>query len=433
MAKPKNTPPPEQQPESVNAATGGGKPDQPAGVGMAPAAAAAAQADQAQTLAQIQAQQLATAAQVAQTKGPQSAPQVWPAQPPESANAAASGGPPDQPASLTGGVPIPNNPSTGLPIGGPTGLGSGGSDASDLAALLAAQNAANAATAQQSEQSALLTIEQTLASYGFSGSALQGLVTFAWNEIVNGTSAAQVALDIQNQPAFIQQFPAISERISAGLPPITPAEYLSTLDSYTQTLVAAGINPSEVNLNGLVAQDVSPTELSDRIQQGYMVLSTAAPDVLNALQNYFGIGSGDLVQWATNTGNSEQKILQQVAAAQIGGAATQSGFMGANNSNMQTPVNASLATLLAQQGVTYGQAQSGFANLATQAQLYGNLPGQGQVRNGWTTDQLAQAQFNGGPGEQQLQQQAQREENYFKAGTGVGTSGSQTAVGAFQR
>jgi hypothetical protein len=416
-----------QQPESVAAATSPKGPDEPAGTastGMSPQ----------QQLAAQQAAQLSAAATTAQRLGNEPQP-AFPAQPPESATAATSPAGPDQPIIPAAIGAAAANIGQSLGAAGGTGLGNiagGGSDAAALAELAAAQQQANAQAAQQSNQSALLTIEQTLSSYGFSGSDLQSLVTFAWNAIVAGTPSAQVVLDIQNQPAFIQEFPYISQRIAAGLPPITPAEGLATKDSMTQTLVAAGINPAQVDLNNLIALDVSPTELSDRIQQGYMVLSTADPDVLNALQNYYGISSGDLVQWATNPAENEQKILQQVAAAQIGGAATQSGFMGANNQNMQLPVNSQLATLLAQQGVSYPTAQSGFANLATQAQLYNPLPGQGQVRQ-YDTNQLAQAQFEGGPAEQQLQLEAQRQEAYFKAGTGVGTSGSQTAVGPYQR
>jgi hypothetical protein len=301
----------------------------------------------------------------------------------------------------------------------------------------AATKAATAQATQAANQSALLQIEQTLSTYGFSGSNLQSLVNFAWGEIVSGTSAAQVALNLQNQPAFEATFPAIKQRVAAGLPPITPAEYLSTEDSYTQTLVSAGINPTSIDLNDLIAKDVSPTELNDRIQQGYVAVAMAPQDVIHAMQSYYGVTPGQLVQHFTDPDISESVLLQQAAAAQIGGAATGSGFMGANQANMQTPVNAALAKQLAQQGVTYSQAQTGFAQLANEAQLYTPLPGQGQVRgNGgapYTTSQLAEAQFFGGPAEQALELQAQQEENYFKQGVGVGTSGQQTAAGTYQR
>jgi hypothetical protein len=309
-----------------------------------------------------------------------------------------------------------------------------------LAALQAQMDdliAQNKASTQAANESALAQIKSTLTSYGFTAAQVTSLSAFAWGEIQANIDPTQVSLDLQSQPAFIEKFPAIKERVTAGLPPITPAEYLSTLDSYTQSLNAAGINPSTVNLNNLVAKDVSPTELSDRIQQGYLAISLAPPDVISAMQNYYGVTKGQLVQYFTNPGANEATLLQQAAAAQIGGAATGSGFMGKNAQSTTPAISSALATQLAQQGVTYGQAQSGFGTLATQAQLYNPLPGQGQVRgNGgapYTANQLAEAQFFGGPAEQALQLQAQAEESYFKSGTNVGTSGSQTGLGALQR
>ena len=303
----------------------------------------------------------------------------------------------------------------------------------------AAANAAAAATqaatkAQTSAQNnnALSAIEDTLSQYGFSGSQLQGLVNFAWGEITSGTSAAQVTLDIQNTPAFQQQFPAIKERVAAGLPPITPAEYLSTQDAMTQTLISAGISPKTVNLDNLIARDVSPTELNSRIQQGYLAVAMAPQEVTSAMQQYYGVTAGQLVQHFTDPTQSESSLLQQAAAAQIGGAALGSGFRGSNRNSTTSPIDAATAKLLAQQGVNFQQAQTGFAQLATQAQLYNPLPGQGQVR-GYSTPQLAQAQFFGGPAEQQLQLQAQAEKNYFQQGTNVGQSGQETAAGAYQR
>jgi hypothetical protein len=302
--------------------------------------------------------------------------------------------------------------------------------AANMAAM--ATKAQTAAATMANNQNALSQIEQTLSSYGFSGPDLQNLVNFAWGEVTSGTSAAQVTLDIQNTQAFQKQFPAIKQRIAQGLPPITPAEYLSTKSSMTQAAISAGIDPKTVNLDNLIARDVSPTEFNDRIQQGYLAVAMAPKEVTSAMQQYYGVTAGQLVQHFTDPKTSEAVLLQQAAAAQIGGAALGSGFRGSNRTDTTSPVDAATAKLLAQQGVTFGQAQTGFGQLATQAQLYQALPGQGQVR-GYSTPQLAEAQFFGGPAEQALQMQAQSEKNYFQQGTNVGQSGQTTAAGAYQR
>ena len=308
------------------------------------------------------------------------------------------------------------------------------------AAANAAAAATSAATAQaktQANQSVAYTVEQTLESYGFSGGTLSQMVTWVNQQIQEGQDAAQISLSLQQTPWFKAQFPAIDQRVKAGLPPITPAEYLSTKDSMTQTLVSAGINPTSVNLDNLIARDVSATEVSDRITQGYQAVAMAPQDVVSAFHNYYGVTRGDLAQYFLDPNTNEESLLRKATAAQIGGAAAGSGFMGATQGSGKFPVDLTLANQLAAQGVNYQQAQTGFAQLANQAQLYTPLPGQGQVRgNGgapFTASQLAEGQFFGGPAEQALQQQALQEKNYFQQGSQVGQSGQQTGMGQLQR
>jgi hypothetical protein len=283
--------------------------------------------------------------------------------------------------------------------------------------------------------SAYTTLVDTLESYGFTPEQLvgpNGMATVAWDQMKAGVPAEQISLNIQQMPQFKAMFPEIDQRIARGLPPITVAQVISTKDSYTQALVAAGINPSTVNMNALIANDVSPAELSDRIQQGYLAVAMAPQDVVSAFHNYYGVTRGELASYFLNPAANEASLLRKAAAAQIGGAAAGSGFMGATQGSGKFPVNQQLANQLAAQGVTYQQAQTGFAQLAQQAQLYNRLPGQ-QMPRQFSVPQLAEAQFFGGPVEQQLQLNAAAEEAYFKQGTQLGTSGSQTAAGPYQR
>jgi hypothetical protein len=258
------------------------------------------------------------------------------------------------------------------------------------------------------------------------------LLVNAWRDITNGADPTTVLLDVQRQPQWHTMFKGLYERETKGLPPITPAEYISTKNSMTQALVAAGIDPKAVSLDDLIGNDVSPTELSDRIQQGYLAISMAPQDVVSAFHNFYGVTRGELLHYFTDPKANETSLLRKAVAAQIGGAAAGSGFMGATQGSGRFPVGQQLANQLAAQGVTYAQAQQGFAQLATQAQLYNRLPGQAQVR-GYSTPQLAEAQFFGGPAEQQLQLEAQRQQAYFRAGTQLGTAGQQTAAGPMPR
>ena len=338
----------------------------------------------------------------------------------------ATSGPPDRPAGTGSGGGTPGGTPSGLP-----GTGPGGTTGGDV------PGGGDTGSAQAANESALLQIEQTLESYGFSGATLQGLVTFAWDEILNGVSPAQVALDIQNTPQFESQFPAIGLRVQEGLAPLTPAEYISIEDSYDQTLQAAGIPPSSVNFTQLIAQDVSPGEFAARIQQGYLLVAQSPPNVIQAMQDFYGVTAGQLVSYFLNPAANEATLLRQAAAAQIGGAAIGSGFAGPGN-NGGLPINQTQAETLAAQGVSYTQAQQGFSQLANEKQLYNPLPGQG-TRTTFSTDDLLGAQFgSNGPAAQQLQLQAENQEAQFKGTQGVSQGTAQggqqiTGVGAFQR
>jgi hypothetical protein len=268
-------------------------------------------------------------------------------------------------------------------------------------------------------------LQQTLQQYGFSGQDLTALTSFAQQQIVAGNSQTQVLLNLEQTPQFAARFPAIVQRRNAGLPPVSPAEYLSLESSYEQLERAAGLPANFASYDQLIANDVSPTEYSDRINKGYLAVSSAPPETIKAMQDYYGVTQGQLAAYFLDPTKAEPLLLQQAQAAQIGGASAMSGF---------GEVNQGQALRLAQQGVTYGQAQQGFQQLSGESQLYTPMPGQGQ-RYGFTTDNLLGAQFGSdGQTKLQLQIQADQEKGMFQQGTGVaGTQQGLSGAGNLQR
>src|SRR5215475_14472184 len=83
-----------------------------------------------------------------------------------------------------------------------------------------------------SEQSAWAQITQTLQQYGFSGADLTALDNFAQKELIDGKSTDQISLDLYQTPQSAKRFPAMLQRLRAGLPPVGPAEYVSLESSY---------------------------------------------------------------------------------------------------------------------------------------------------------------------------------------------------------
>lgn len=293
-----------------------------------------------------------------------------------------------------------------------------------------------AGTLTTAQNNAWDVLQSTLAQYGFTGTDLTQLTAWAKQEVISGNDSNLIALQLQQTPQFIKRFPAIEDRLKAGLPPITVAEYLANEDSYEQLERAAGLPPNFASYDALIAADVSPTEYAARINQGYLAVSQADPTVIQAMQDYYKVTPGQMAAYFLDPTKAEPLLAQQATSALIGGASAQSTFKGTQNLGTAEGISQQQALRLAQMGVTQSQAQSGFSTLATQSQLYNPLPGaNGQVGGNLTTDQLLNAQFGSdGQTKLQLELQAGFEKGTTSEGTAVGqTSAGATGTGAVQR
>lgn len=329
---------------------------------------------------------------------------------------------------------------SGLSIGanGAYTLTSTGGQTYNFNGVAGAQATTNVSNAFQSnQQSAYDQIQSVLSGYGFTGSQLSQLMSWATNIIQNNGSAtssdlsAIVQSELPNQTAFQQRFPAIAARQKAGLPAITVTDYLNLESAYAQAEQAAGIPPNWASYDNLIANNVSSQEYSDRLTQGYDVVAQGSPETLQAFQDYYGITPSQLAAYFTNPAKAEPLLIQQALASQIGGSAIQSGF-GAQQAAGKGLSQAE-ALQLAQQGTTYSQAQQGFSQIAQEKQVLGALPGQQQPA--LTNDQVLGATFgSNGAAAQQIKQNEQLQKNYFAQGTNVTqTQTGLQGIGQIQR
>jgi hypothetical protein len=273
------------------------------------------------------------------------------------------------------------------------------------------------------QRSAWQYLQAILASYGFRGADLNALVAWSKGQIVAGNSVDMIQLNLEQTPQFEKRFPAIRTLANQGVA-ITPAEYISLEQSYSQLLHQAGLPPNFASYDALIANQVSPNELGTRLQQGYDVVARADPTVVKAFQDYYHVGPAQLAAYFLDPKKMEPLLLQQATSAQIGGASAMSGF-----GEVAQPE----ALRLAQMNVTFAQAQQGFQKLAQEKQLYTNLPGQQAPI--LTQEQLLNAQFGSDAETQQiLQRQAAYETGTTNVGTNVATTQEgATGLGAVQR
>jgi hypothetical protein len=275
--------------------------------------------------------------------------------------------------------------------------------------------AAPAAAMTSTQISAWQYLQSILASYGFAGHDLSALVAWAKGQIIAGNSTDMIQLNLEQTPQFEKRFPAIKTLAAQGVA-ITPAEYISVEQQYSQLLHQAGLPPRYADYDQLIANQVSPNELGARLQQGYEAVANADPTVVKAFQDYYHVPPSGLVAYFLNPTKAAPLLAQQAVSAQIGGASAMSGF-----GEVAQPE----ALRLAQMNVTFAQAQQGFQKLAQEKQLYTNLPG--QQAPVLSQEQLLNAQFGS---DAQTLQELQRQAAYETGTTQTGAQVAQTQAGA---
>lgn len=173
---------------------------------------------------------------------------------------------------------------------------------------------------------------------------------------VEGATEATITITLQETPEYKTRFKANDDRIKKGLKVLTPAEYLNVEDSYRQVLRAYGLKQFDTDayVSQFIANDMSPTELSNRVQTAVQRVQNADPGVSQTLRDYYGIGQTDLVGYVLDPAANMEKINRQVSAAEIGNAARTQGL------NAGVAVSEQLAA----QGITQAEAQQGYSTIA---------------------------------------------------------------------
>lgn len=257
------------------------------------------------------------------------------------------------------------------------------------------------------DRDAAVFLQNLFASYGL-GTLAPVIVQY----LKSGYSADTISLLLQQTPEYKARFAANDARLKAGLPVLSPAEYISTENAYRQVLSSYGLPPGFYDNNSdftnWIAGDVSPTEIQQRVQVASDLVTNADPATLNAFKSFYGAGQGDLIAYALDRTVAEPLLEKQYRAAQIAGAA-------ANNA---LGINQSEAEMLAGAGITQGQAQQGFGQVGQDAPTVRKLD---DIYGGnVSTDDLVHAVFlNQADASQKVNALASQERSAFG-----GTSGT---------
>ena len=254
------------------------------------------------------------------------------------------------------------------------GAGNQSAAPAPTAAEIATQQATTQAAANKtiSDKNALALLTSTLQGYGVdsaSGSisnAILGLIQSNYDAptiqalIESPTASSSTDPNVKALAgAWNARFSGNVAREKAGLTPLSPADYISTENSYKAVMARAGLDAAHMDptkLGALIGADVSPDEVNQRVNAAMAAVTAEDPFVKQQLNQQFGLTNGDLVGHLLDPTTQASVIANKVTAAQVGAEASRAGV----------DVGAANAYALAVQGVTQAQAQQGFQSIASQ-------------------------------------------------------------------
>lgn len=217
----------------------------------------------------------------------------------------------------------------------------------------------------QTQVDSIAAIKALLSSYGIGD--LGDAIT---NAVIKGYSTDTIELIMQDPNskdplavAFQMRFPANKARAAAGKSVLSPAEYLRAERSYTEVLKSYGVAniASKEKLSSFIANDISATEVADRVGIAINRVQNADPDTKKALAEYYPmLNQADIVNAVLDPAEGLPALQRKIQIGEIGGAALAQGI---KTSEGKTNIMMG-AEALANLGVTQAKAREGFQAVA---------------------------------------------------------------------
>jgi hypothetical protein len=259
----------------------------------------------------------------------------------------------------------------------------------------------------------------------FNAYGLGGLVAPLKGLIESGINPAEFTIKLRETDAYKKRFAANQARIGKGLRALSEAEYIGLEDQYQDVMRRYGLPDTyytrgemgrQEGFEKFIGGDVSPVELEDRIQTAQRRVLNAAPQIKDALTQYYGneISNGDILAYVLDPDKAIENIKRKVTAAEIGGAASIAG-LGADRSRAEE---------LQRFGVTGEQARDRYGVISEflpQAKVLGELYAKQGL--GAYTQETAEQELFGIPGSAEAGRKrrklAELEQAQFSGSTGL--------------
>jgi hypothetical protein len=174
------------------------------------------------------------------------------------------------------------------------------------------------------------------------------------------TTRDDVLLELRKTEPWQTRFKAIVDRQQAGLPPISVQNVLDYEKTARSLMKAAGLPPgfydSPEDFVALQVGDISPLQLSERIEMGFERVAMAPPEIRAAYEDMFGVAHGDeyLAAYFLDPEKAQIALEREVNAAEVRGTADKFGIGLADSKAME----------LAGRGISRELAWTGFSRLS---------------------------------------------------------------------
>lgn len=203
----------------------------------------------------------------------------------------------------------------------------------------------------------------------------QGLIDDMDDLVEEGAGRTEIILWLQEQPAFIARFPQIKDRRDAGLPPITPTDVLNYEHDLASWITQTGLRfpTSGPDFRALVAElmtnDVSPTEMRERVLSTYRTVSEMPPMVTEAFRRIWGVsGRQSLASVILSPEISATELVRSVNTATVEGFGREQGIGVAREAAARIGRTLAPGELMSSQQLAEVRAR--YENLSQQAALF---------------------------------------------------------------
>ena len=255
----------------------------------------------------------------------------------------------------------------------------------------------------------------TLTKYGFKRhDVMQFLRGLSYTQLQNPALVTQA---FRETGAWRERFGGVTKRREKnGMSYINEGEIIQLEDTYRQIFSAAGI-PKEFwrrdDLHDLIAKDVSPQEVQDRVKLAETAVNNTDPEYTRAFAAYYGIGKKSLVGYMLNRKRGVQVLQEQIAAAEIGSEGLATGMK----------VGRGFAESLVDKDISRQEARQAFASVADSDQDWRGLAqmsGESLTQRELINDELG-LDKDGKVGQKKRRLASQERARF--GGSGAGTSG----------